>query len=389
MRGKVVLLFLLLIQLNVKAQKGIFKQGTIHPTVYKEQVGYTRVNHLIYVNVEIKGKEYVFLVDTGAPSTIRKGLDVDFVFLKKESIMDAMQNTQEVDYVTIPAVKMGQLTFENFVFMQEDLAVFDDLGIDGILGANITARSAWDFDLQHHSITVSNTLDVIDRTDASFSALKIKKTHIGTPLITLTYFDKIKEKGIFFDTGYSGLFYLSSSMFEKVKPYVSHYITGEGILSMNAFGSSAGETALLPLKMKMGKQQIPTFLADVEQDEESNLGVEWLSYYRVIIHRNTFYFAKYEQRDFEIKVRGKGMRTAVEQGELLVTFVWHDSQAHKQGIRLGDKIQAVNGQIVDHLTLAEQLELKKIIDTSPEVIVKINRLNEPIGLKEEVLLTCE
>ncbi|WP_410881234.1 PDZ domain-containing protein [Myroides sp. DW712] len=389
MRSKIIFLILLLIQLNVNAQKGMFKKGTIQPSVYKEQLAYTLVNQLIYVTVEIEGKEYIFLVDTGAPSTIRKNLDVDFVFLKKESIMDAMQNTQEVDYVTLPSIKIGNLTFDNFVFMQEDLTVFEDLGIDGIIGGNITARGAWDFDLQKNSITVSNTLDQAWLKEANFSAFKMKKTDIGTPLLSLTYFDRIKEKGIFFDTGYSGLFYLSASMFDKVKPYVSDYITGEGILSKNAFGNSVGETALLPLKMKLGQQHIPIFFSDVEEDEESNLGVEWLSHYRVIIYKNTFYFSNEGQRGFETKFVGKGIKTAVENGELLVTFVWHNSPAHKQGIQLGDKIQAVNGQQVADLTLNEQLELKKTMETSPEITVEITRLNHPIVLKEEVLLTGE
>lgn len=385
MKKILFVLFFVLIHLHTIAQKGIFKRGTISPSIYKEQVSYTRVDKLIYVTVEIKGKEYVFLVDTGAPSTIRKGLDVDAVFLERLSIMDAMQNTQEVEYVTIPAVKMGNLTFENFVFMREDLSVFDDLGIDGILGGNMTAKSVWDFDLYHDAIVVSSHFDTQLKT-ANFSCLKVKKTAIGTPLLTLTYFDQVKEKGIFFDTGYNGLFYLSTIMFEKVKPYASHYITGEGVLSTNAFGVSSGQTALLPLSMKVGKQLIPTFLADVEEDEESNLGVEWLSYYRVILHGNKFYFAPYENKKFEANFSGKGLKTRIENGELMVTFIWHNSPAHQAGIQVGDTIQVVNGQKVEQLTLNEKEKLKEQLQSSPEVTLEISRINTEIVLKEEVLL---
>ncbi|WP_353162248.1 PDZ domain-containing protein [Myroides odoratus] len=389
MRKQLFVLFFVLIQIHATAQKGIFKRGTISPSVYKEQLSYNIVDKFIYVTVEIKGKEYVFMVDTGAPSTIRKGVDVEAVFAESQPIMDAVRNIQQVEYVAVSAVKIGNLTFENFVFMREDLSVFDDLGIDGIIGGNITAKSVWDFDLYHNTITISSHLDQQLKSASNFSRLKIKKTDVGTPMVTLTYFDKIKEKGIFFDTGYNGLFYLSSRMFEKVKPYVPSYITGEGVLSMNAFGSSSGETALLPLTMKMGKQSIPTFLADVDDDEESNLGVEWLSYYRVILQGNALYFSPYAQRKFETKFSGKGIKTEIENGELVVVFVWHNSPAHQYGIQVGDKIQAVNGQVVDQLPLLKQKELKKEILTSPEITLEIHRLNKTIVLKDEVLLTWE
>lgn len=389
MKKRLLILFFVLIQVNAMAQKGIFKRGSISPIVYEEQVTYEIVNRLIYVTVEIKGENYVFMVDTGAPSTIRKGLNVDAVFLENQLIMDAMQNTQEVAYVSLPSVKMGNITFENFVFMQEDLEAFDDLGIDGIIGGNITARSVWDFDLYHDKITVSSHLDPKFKTDVDFSRLKVKQTEIGTPLVTLTYFDKVKEKGVFFDTGYNGLFYLSSTMFEKVKPYAPPYLTGEGMLSMNAFGKSSGETALLPLTMKIGNHLLPPFLADVEQDEESNLGVEWLSYYRVIIQGNRFYFSPYKQKKFETKYSGKGIKTKIENGELLVTFLWHHSQAQKYGIQVGDTILAVNGQIVSQLTVAQQEQLKKDIEALPEITLEIKRLNQSIVLQDEVLLSAD
>lgn len=381
-----MILFILFLKLNGSAQKGIFKRGTIYPRQYTENVSFKIVNHLIYVTVEIKGEKYVFLVDTGAPSTIRKSLDADFIFLTKEPIMDAMRNVQEVEYGIIPQVKMSAITFKNFTFMREDFALFDELGIDGIIGANITSKSAWDFDLLHHRITISSALSPALLKSRNFSSLKVKRTPTGTPTIALTYFDKIKEEGIYFDTGYTGLFYLNSDLFQEVKPYVAGYITGEGEISRSAFGVSAGETLAFPLAMKMGNEEIPTFLAHVEEDDESNIGVRWLSYYRVIIFENRFYFSKYDQKDFDNQVVMKGMKADIENDELVVTFVWHNSQAHRKGVQVGDKIGAVNGQVVANLPFPEQVKLKEEINTAPTIRVDIHRLGTDIELADEVLL---
>lgn len=370
------------------AQEGIHKQGTILPKIYRENLTYDIKDECILFNVEIEGKTYRFLLDTGAPTTISDKIKGNFPFLKEEEITDAATNTQKVNYVTIPEIKIGALTFKNFAVMYQDMSLFEKLQIDGIIGANIVSKSAWDFNLANKKITISSTLDT-KQVNNTFKKVKIQKTETGTPTLTLTYFNKIKEKNIYFDTGYNGFFYLSGTKFNELREakLISKYIEGNGIVSQSAFGTTEGITYMTPLKMKLREYNLPPFISDVDEDEESNMGSQWLKYYHTILYKNHLYFKENKQPKIESSFKSLGITTSVINNELLVSFVWNNTNATAKGLKPKDKILSVNKKDTSTLTTDELNLLKQEIKNLDKVTLEINTKGNFIELTKDTILS--
>lgn len=385
---KLLLLIITLTSLNTFSQKGIFKKGTITPTTYNESLKYVFKKSNILLDVEINNKVYKFLLDTGAPTVISSKIEGDFAFIKEESIMDAMMNSQNVKYVSIPLLKIGNLKFHNFTAMQEHLTPFDLMEIDGIIGANIISKSVWDFDIENEKIIVSNKLDksIIKN---GFNKVKTKKTYSGTPTLNLTYFNALEEKGVFFDTGYAGLFYLSNNKYIELKKlgFVTKEIKGEGYLSTNAFGVDEGETSKFPIDMSIHKIKIPTFISAIDNDSESNLGCEWLIYNRTILYKNNLYFKENSGKNISEELISIGISTEIINNSIVVNFIWHNSKAYKLGVKNGDIILSVNNIEISSLSPEELKKINNLISTDNKVTLEINTRGNFITLEKETLLS--
>lgn len=385
---KILLLLIILTSINSFSQKGIFKKGTITPTTYNESLKYLFKDHAIILDVEINKKVYKFLLDTGAPTVISSKIEGDFPFLKEESITDAMTNSQNVKYVSIPLLKIGNLNFHNFTAMQEHLTPFDTMGIDGIIGANIISKSAWDFDLENNKIIISNKLDkkIVKN---GFNKIKTKKTYSGTPTLNLSYFNALNEKGIFFDTGYAGLFYLSHNKYIEFKKLglIANEIEGEGHLSTNAFGVDEGKTYKFPIDLSIDDIKIPTFISAIDNDTESNLGCKWLIYYRTILYKNYLYFKGNSEKSISEDFSSIGISTEIITNSIVVNFIWNNSKAHKLGIKNGDTILSVNNKDFTTLSTKELKVVNDLISKESKVTLEINTKGNFITLEKETLLS--
>lgn len=387
MKTKITLFLFILVSMYSYSQKGIFKKGTIAPSVYNEKLEYRLVNDLIYLDVEINNNKYTFILDTGAPTTISTKVKGDFEFLLKESIVDASNNSQDVNYVSIPSIKIGNLEFTNFAAMQEDLSLLTEAGVDGLIGGNIICRSAWDFDLEKNNIVISNTLnkEVVKK---GFKEMKVALEDTGTPTVSMKYFNKIGEENIYFDTGYNDFFYLSNDKFLEIKKanLVSTFIEGNGVISQSAFGDGVGNTFLMPLEMSIGGHKLPTFITDVDIDEESNLGAKWLTYYRTILYKNKLYF-KANNTSMKKEVIAKSIKIDFKGTELYITFVWNTPFTKEHNLKIGDKILSINNKDISSMSPEDLKKVKSTTFKEKEVLIEVNTKGNFVLVKDEVLLS--
>ncbi|WP_345989991.1 aspartyl protease family protein [Chryseobacterium sp. Chry.R1] len=379
------ILLVIILSIQINAQKGIFRNGIVYPKTYNENISFDIESQLIFVYVNIEGKKYKFLVDTGAPTTISNNVKGNFQLIVRQDITDASGNVEKVDYVSVPKLSLGNLMYKNFAAMRADIGLFKTLGIDGILGANLICKSVWDFNITNNAITVS---DKIYENIKDFRKIKTKILDSGTPTLSMSYFNAEKEEKVYFDTGYNGFFYLSYSVFERLlsKNLVKKYIEGSGFISESAFGSSSGKTYLLPLQMRIGEVNIDPFLAGVDYDEESNLGSVWLLGYRTILSKRNMYFKKYKNVDVQKTLITKGIHIKRNKSGLIVSFVWENSFAQKNGVKPGDKILSINGK---NCSIKNTLEIDSIINDfykNKEAILEINVNGNFVELCDEVLL---
>ncbi|MEY3499232.1 MAG: hypothetical protein RL308_901, partial [Bacteroidota bacterium] len=161
---KIRLLFTLLILLNFgcNSSKRFYNSGLVNSKNDIEEIDINIVNDLPLCKVEIEGKIYTFLVDTGAPTVIS---DEIFQTLKlkeshKSSMTDSQNKKRLEKFAVIPQIKIGNLIFENIgsaviKFENNELKCF---GFDGIVGANLLSHIFCEFNYKENKILVSKNL---------------------------------------------------------------------------------------------------------------------------------------------------------------------------------------------------------------------------------------
>lgn len=383
-----LLFFILLISKALFAQEGIFANGRTLKENDIEKVPFKLNNNHIISKVKINGNTYKILIDTGAPTSFTSKVKGDFKIIKEDNIMDASQNVEKVTYYEIPMIKLGNIVYENIAVMKLDSEIMEDTGIDGIIGANIIAKNIWNFDLENHSIIISDSLN--QNNTKEFNNVEIKKLYIGSPKIELEYFSRVREH-IIFDTGYDGLFYFSEKMFKILQDekLIDKIFTGKGLHGKSAFDNNENREASVLYRtraeIKINEELIPPIIADVDIDEESNLGSEWLKYYHTIISHDKFYF-KRNKAPIEDKSSTIGINAEFINNELVISSIWGNSQAYKSGIRYGDKILSVNGKKSENAKNKKQKgKLLKVINTHDEVVLEINKKGNYHKLKKEAI----
>lgn len=265
------------------AQKGIFKKGEVFPEQFTDTLKVEFIDDMIFVKVEIEGIDYRFILDTGASTFIGSNVKGNFKIFAKQNSMDTYNRTQEINYVSIPSLKIGNLNYKNITSGQYDLETLKHIDVDGILGANIMAKGVWDFDMENNIIIISDKYDNKLYTNPIKSKMKLAST--GSPLITINYFDKIKEKNAYLDFGYNGIFSMAPKAYTKLKKkgLIKQEVHGSGELGFSAFGVNNASMYVTKIDTQIGELQFNNFLADVESDEESIIGCEILNYYRIIL----------------------------------------------------------------------------------------------------------
>lgn len=121
-------------------------------------------NRLIIVPVEIRGKTYRFLFDTGAPLSISHQIqeEYDFKRVSKGHIVDSDQNRQKVEYVQVDSLLLGDIPFYGqtaFVADFQANPMLECLQLDGILGSNLMRYCNWIIDYESSELVLASSLD--------------------------------------------------------------------------------------------------------------------------------------------------------------------------------------------------------------------------------------
>ena len=155
-----ILLVFSLIIISCRSSKQIFEYGSVKPTSSVETIKISNINNLPLCKVQIDGKEYVFLVDTGAPTiippTIFHSLNLKSYF--EEEVTDTNNGKRKQIFTILPEIKIGNLTFQNIgcVVMDIENPTLKCFGFDGIIGANLLAKMVWQFDYKKNEIRASS-----------------------------------------------------------------------------------------------------------------------------------------------------------------------------------------------------------------------------------------
>lgn len=169
-------LIFLLSSCNTSVYKALQK-GSLENPEFTETIDFEVRRGLIILPVEINGKSFRFLLDTGAPSGISHEVqsEMNFKTLSKGNIVDSEGSRQKIKYVKIDRISLGNTAFLDqtaFVSSFTQNPAIGCLDIDGIIGSNLMRYCNWEIDFPNKKITFSSK--PLQDKNQSYESVKFK-----------------------------------------------------------------------------------------------------------------------------------------------------------------------------------------------------------------------
>ncbi len=353
------------------------------PKKFDETVAAEYVTDELLVPVEINGKTYTFLFDTGAVTILSaelvKSLGLSPVTSNK--FVDSAGNVSEENFYTVPEIKFGSVKFQNVGVGSFELAKFSQLlcrPLDGILGSNMMRVCNWEIDYDKVSIRLAS--DKISLPNAN--SVPFTQNFSGTPRV------KIDTNGINFladlDTGNNGSLDIPNDYFEKSRLAKSKKIAhskGKGFYSLMS-NALQEERAAMADSVYIGKVLLkrrlrisPSPMVLIGNDFFSPLG-------KLVINYKKSELLLPQKVDEPKKEYSFGFTPLREEGKTFVGVIWKGSAAEKAGFELGDEVVSLNGTSVGGLSdldwcafrqkLIENLTVAVVIRKSDGKTISVN-----------------
>ncbi len=294
------LLLFLQATLTGLAQEGSFSwsAGNALPlnTVHTER--FTNWGHPPVITVQIAGKKYRFLLDTGAPTVISSALRSSGTqpVLGTVRVTDALGYTAQTEVVRLPAISLGAIRLTGIpALVYEDAnPVFEQLGVAGILGSNALAGLSLTFSAQQNAITFT----VGSVLPTAGEQMSLTEDAQGTPAIPVALAGGT-PCFLLFDSGFEGLCDLAPAAARQVTSTTSVAVrllqSGSGFTSIQG-STSAGETLRLP-QLTIAGHTLQNVAASVTGDSRSKIGASLLQLGDVTLDYRTarFLFVPYRR----------------------------------------------------------------------------------------------
>jgi hypothetical protein len=347
----VLLLFLIFLPPFIWAQAVSLDRGRVRPSNYFEEIEFDITKGKLLVPVTIAGREYSFILDTGAPNMISK--DLYFTLNPKVSgsigVMDASGNRELLKVVSLQGLKMGDVEFLNtpsLVFDFSNDPVFKCYGIDGIIGSNMLRKSVIQLDTKRKVLRLSNKIDGLALSNAISTPMELVGSQNSPYIwINLKGTENARER-VLVDTGMDKLYAPAKTNYNILKDKKVFEVVGSsvGTGSVGLFGKGAREEhfrMILPT-LQLGNFTLSDVPSITTNDTDSKIGAELLVYGSMTLdyRRQRFYFQPYTEVSRSSKP-DFGFTATVDGDKPVIGFVWDESL--KEKIHYGDEILEVNG----------------------------------------------
>lgn len=335
-----------------------FNEGGSTKIDYFSSIPYENINGKIILNVNIKGKTYKFILDTGAPTSISSELfnELNPPLISKIPISDANNKTDSLSVVRLSEIEIGDATFSNIpTLVVKNNIIFECFKIDGFIGSNLLRNSVLQIDHKSKSIIITNDNKKLTLDQKNSSDLFLDNQ--SSPIIT-TYLKnkkKVKEQ-LLLDLGMNGFYDLSLNNFNLFNKYGIFKViaTAKGSNSMGLFGvaEDAVQHRILLPQMEISNFKISNISAETTIDDNSRIGSKILEFGVVTIdYKNKkFYFLPHNQ-NIDANEKKFPIDFVPRNNQLFVSFVWDNNLSDK--ISKGDQIIAIDDINYENVSICE------------------------------------
>ena len=314
-------------------------------------------NYLPFVKVNIDNVEYDFLFDTGAELCILSK-DIAKSSLNKGDIVasDMEGNAQDAKLYEID-LQLGSTSIEKIQCIELDLkSIFGAscIEIDGVIGQNLIRKLNWQFETERGVVFWSKVPFVMGS-----GGKQLDLEYYGDLPLTKVSYDNLSFY-VLLDTGFDGLLELNSGGIKKSKKYKkSTKSCGVGKHQITISGAKTQKVTLATLdSVMLGTgylTEVPTYISNSKPLLGSLLFQN---------HNVTFNFTEDKvllspSIKLPEKVQNFGVGLGLnENNKAEVVFIWKESEAFKQGLRLGHIISKINDVDVSQISQQDLCALK-------------------------------
>lgn len=303
------------------------------------------------VNVEIAGKQYRFLFDTGAGTSIsRKLLDeIKPKLMGRVKMGDSEAKSDSMGVYSMPEITLDGVTFKDIpsVFLP-DSEIFVNLGLDGVIGSNLIRNSVVRFSSPDKTIMITDD-------PAKFELDKLKSTTVNLtpeqslPIIKTFLVDKgYGDVELLFDSGSSDLYNIAQRhlLFFRERGMFNEGTISEGIGSGNyTFFGPAPDVVKYRLRLpelKVANSTLKNVMIVATTNENSRMGAALLNYGNVTIDfiNKRFYFEPFLKEN-DLYSREMPVDIVPRGNKFVIGVIWNKALMEK--ISLGDHVLSING----------------------------------------------
>lgn len=223
------------------------QQGSTSLTSFEKEFAFNYEKGFIFVPIEIQGKTYNFLYDTGAELSVLDlslAEELNLKTLKRVKVRNAKDLAKKVKIVEVDNILLGDVEFLNTAALLMDVSAFSKYirceKVHGIIGNNLMRKANWQIDYQHQIMRLVS-LDKNFATSQNALQTKMNANIVGNVKLNLTI-NNITETYTF-DTGFNGFAQTGdTSLLKNTTP-----ITKVGVKGATFKGAKMGETHLIKI----------------------------------------------------------------------------------------------------------------------------------------------
>ena len=322
----------------------LYNSGSVEPGEFYGRTTYETVFDLIIIPVEINGKRYRFLYDTGAPMVISEELrdKLELNSINQGNVSDSQGKRNKLDYVWLDKLTIGGVDFLKTGSLVADLTQAPEINclqIDGILGANLMKLAVWKIDNKNKRMYFASSKEKLNIPESDRLVISFATKRTFTPVVDLTVNDSTSIKRVTFDTGYGGYLSLSGNYFDSTQTVSEK---SYGYSSTGLYGSSFDTVLKVKTKMSISdfSQQAPVVYSAAKG--KNLLGMDFLNQFDVVLDWNTKTVELYPTELKAPKLKTFGVTPKWNEDKLIVGTVSKGSLAEKDGVVVGDVIVKLN-----------------------------------------------
>lgn len=304
----------------------------------------------LIITIELGGKPRRFVFDTGSPSMMGRPLADE---LGLETI-DRRQGRDAHGAVVDTAIaqsdlRLGEVEIRKVPIYVADFPPAAQCLFDGVLGSELLPLCAWQIDLPGSALRCDTDLQRLSHIE---SAQRLNLYDFGyphAPIFDIRLARKASSKAMF-DTGASDYFVISPPDLEGAQRNrgVRSSVAGHGSLGTSAGGAAPNRPQQRVHLKSLGLDEIELGRVDAPLREAapSLLGAALLQHFVITLDARSkaAYFDRH--RDGPFHRPDYGFNLGFDPTPR-VSLVWEDSPAARAGLKVGQQIDAINGQKLD------------------------------------------